>query len=134
MKDIALIQVHFAFQIPVNDPGDTQRTGSGAGGRAGGFQPVAAVPLPDGRIVVAQGGVQSALFVVDAAGRLQRVLARTGVEQGCVFEPADVAVELSERDRTTRVVAIDMDAERVQVFTLEGRCYGSFQNLPGEAL
>lgn len=124
----------FAFQIPVNDPAQANRGLSSPGGGAGGFRPVAAVPLPDGRIVVAQGGAQSALFVVDAAGRLLRVLAHTGVEPGCVFEPADVAVELSERDRTTRVVAIDLDAERVQVFTLEGRCYGSFQSLPGEAL
>ena len=31
------------------------------------------------------------------------------------------------------VILMDRDAERVQVFNLEGRCYGEVQSLPGEA-
>ena len=33
------------------------------------------------------------------------------------------------RDRETRILSLDLDGERVQVFTLEGRCYGAFQEL-----
>ena len=38
----------------------------------------------------------------------------------------DVVVERGESDRAARVVVIDKDGERVQVFTLEGRSYGAF--------
>ena len=110
---------HFSFRIPVN--GDAH------------FEPVAAIPLSDGRIVVAQGGPRSAILLVDGAGRLVRVLADTGASAGSVSELGDLAVEESPFDRSTRIAAIDCDAERVQVFTLEGRCYGSFESLPGAA-
>lgn len=94
------------------------------------FEPNAAVALPDGRFVVAHGGPESALVVVDAAGRIASVLARAGPETGNVLDPTDIAIEPNERDRDTRLAVIDRDGERVQVFTLEGVCYGAFESLP----
>ena len=44
----------------------------------------------------------------------------------------DVAVEAGPTQRETRVAVIDRDAERLQVFTLDGRCLGEFPALPGE--
>ena len=97
------------------------------------FEPTAVVAVPDGRFVVAQGGERSAVTLVDAGGRALRVLAQSGLDTGSVFEPNDLAVEPNERDRDTRVAVIDRDGERVQVFTLEGVCYGAFESLPGES-
>jgi hypothetical protein len=111
---------HFAFGLPV------------AGG--GRFEPLAVAPLVDGRLVVATGGAHSGLLLVDAAGRLIRELAGRGEGAGQVFEPADVVVEEGEGEQATRLAAIDLDGERVQVFTLEGRCYGALDQLPGQAL
>ena len=71
-------------------------------------------------------GPASALLLCDASGRILRVLATEGAGAGCVDQPGDVVVEEGDRDATSRVVVIDREGERVQVFTLEGRCYGSF--------
>ena len=58
---------------------------------------------------------------------LLRVLAEHGVEGGEVFHPSDVALEdVGSDDCRTRLVAVDRDGERVQVFTLAGTCYGAF--------
>ena len=106
-------EFHFHFQLPQ--------------GRAGRLEPVAVAPLSDGRMVVAAAGVESALLLLDAGGRLQRVLALAGTEPGQVEEPADVAVD--ETSASVRVAVIDSDAERVQVFTLEGQCEGALEDL-----
>lgn len=112
-------EFHFLFSVPVRP-----------GGR---FEPVAVAPLEDGRMVLATGGSESALLLLDGAGRLLRVLAEAGGEAGQVEEPNDVAVDQGE-DGAVRVAAIDRDAERVQVFTLDGECHGALQELPGQAL
>jgi len=104
---------HFAFSVP-------------AGGDAR-FEPVGVAPLSDGRMVVATTGRTDALLLVDSAGRLLRVLAESGDEEGRVRHPGDVVVEERASDAATRIAVIDQDAERVQVFTLEGRCYGAFR-------
>lgn len=111
---------HFHFSVPPA-PGAT-------------FEPRALAPLADGRLVVAAGGPgSSALLLLDASGRLLRELAGHGVHEGAVFEPNDVVLEESDgEDARRRVVVVDRDAERVQVFTLDGRCYGRFESLPGE--
>jgi len=106
-------EFHFAFELP--------RRGSLP------FEPSALAPLEDGRLVVACGGEESALFLCDAGGRIERRLAGHGVGEGEVLEPSDVALAEGESDRGTRVFVIDRDGERVQVFTLEGRCYGAFE-------
>jgi len=110
-------EFHFQFRLPV------------AGGAA--FEPRAVALLADGRAVLAHGGEHSALLLVDASGRLLAHLAAAGDEEGSVREPNDVVVEPGADDRATRVAVIDSDGERIQVFTLGGRCYGSFASLPG---
>jgi len=113
-------EFHFQFTIPV---------------RAGGaFEPVAVAPLESGRLVVACGGEESGLLLVDAGGRLVRVLAEAGTEAGQVREPNDLEAEAGDAGSDPRIVAIDLDAERVQVFTLGGRCHGELSELPGRAL
>lgn len=89
-------------------------------------EPLAVAPLRDGRVVVAVGGETSGLLLYDGAGRLLRPLADAGPGSGEVAQPADVAVVEGASDRTTRVAVIDRDGERVQVFALDGRCYGAF--------
>jgi hypothetical protein len=113
-------EFHFAFGLPVAS--------------AGRFEPVSAAPLEDGRLVIAAGGTHAALLLVDAAGRLQEVLAERGEEAGRVLDPGDVVVEEGAGGASTRIALIDRDAERVQVFTLDGRCFGALERLPGQAL
>lgn len=95
--------------------------------------PVAIDVLPDRRAVVALAGETSALLLVDPAGRRMRVLAAetegTHEEGGTVDQPGDVVVAPGSDDRHTRVAVIDREGERVQVFNLEGRCYGAFPSL-----
>jgi hypothetical protein len=112
-------EFHFAFRVPV------------AGGR---FEPIAVAALADGRLIVATGGAHSALLLVDSAGRLLRVLAESGSGDAQVVEPVDVVVEQTQPEGKARVAVIDRDAERVQVFSLEGRCHGALDVLPGRAL
>ena len=112
-------EFHFEFRVPV---------------QTGRFEPVAIAPLGDGRVLVATAGANSALLLVDGAGRLLRVLAERGHEHGQVTEPGDVAVEIGRSDHDLRAAVIDRDGERVQVFTLEGRCHGELEVLPGRAL
>lgn len=106
------LDFHFAFRLPV------------AGGRA--FLPNALRALPDGRLVLAQGGEASALLLLDARGRLLRVLAESGEAEGQVNNPTDLALVPEHSDRQARLVAIDGEGTRVQVFNLEGDCYGTF--------
>ena len=108
----------FHFRFPVRDA------------RGLDLEPRALAPLPDGRLVVATGGARSALLLLDSSGRVLEQLAGSSLapEAGCVFEPDDVVVE-PEAD--PRIAVLDCDGERVQVFTLAGRCYGAFQSLPG---
>ena len=96
------------------------------------LEPVALAPLEDGRMLVACGGDESCLVLVDRAGRVERRLATAGEGPGEVLDPTDVVVELGRAEAATRVAVIDRSAERVQVFTLEGRCQGAIAALPGE--
>ncbi len=96
------------------------------------FEPAAIAALDDGRMVLATGGEASALHLLDRAGRVERVLAESGAKTGCVLEPCDVVVEQGANERETKLAVIDRDAERVQVFTLEGRCQGALAALSGE--
>ena len=73
----------------------------------------------------------SSLLLVDRAGRLVRVLAEAGSESGCLTHPGDVVIAQGHDDHDTRVLVIDQDGDRVQVFTLEGRCFGAFTALTG---
>lgn len=84
----------------------------------------------DGRFVCAFGGERSSLVLLDRRGRLMRTLAESGEEEGRVYEPSDVVLERGARDSAARIWVLDRDGCRVQVFTLEGRCHGSFPEFP----
>lgn len=113
-------EFHYSLQVP----------------RAAGLElePLAVAPLSPDRLVVACGGVRSCLLLCDGAGRLVRVLAESGQGLGQVAELTDVVAEPESARGEARIVAMDRDGERVQVFTMGGRCYGELQELPGRAL
>jgi len=90
------------------------------------FEPSAVRALEDGRLLVSTTGAASSLLLVDSSGKLLRVLAHAGADEGCVQDPTDLVLEPGQDDAHTRVAVIDRDGLRVQVFTLLGRCFGSF--------
>ena len=108
-------EFHFAFELEPARQGEPRP------------EPVALDALEDGRVLVAVAGVRSALLLFDPAGRLQRVVAEDGDGEGRVEQPCDVVVERDVADVRRRVAVLDRDGLRVQVFTLEGRCYGAFE-------
>ena len=97
--------------------------------RAGGLRPRAIVPLEDGRVVVAQAGETSALALLAADGSLARMLATHGEGEGEVCDPCSLALELGADECHTRIALLDRGGDRVQVFALDGRCFGSFPDL-----
>ncbi len=93
------------------------------------FRPTAVAPLEDGSLVVTSSDEGSgALLHCDGGGRLRRVLAEGGSAAGQVDEPLDVVVD-EQAPGGARAVVIDQAGCRVQVFTLEGRCFGAFPKL-----
>lgn len=90
--------------------------------------PTALAALHDGRLVIGCGGPHPALLVCDPTGRLLRTLAHSGNEEGSVTEIEDLTVDEAPNDRDSRILSLDADGDRVQVFTLEGRCFGAFQH------
>ena len=96
---------------------------------AGAAEPVAFAFLSDGRLVVAFDGDAGGLMLLGTEGQLRGVLAEAGTDTGQVKHPCAVALvnedELADGG-PTRVFCLDMDGERVQVFNLEGQCYGAF--------
>lgn len=96
--------------------------------------PAAVAPLEDGRLVIACGAEDARLLLVDASGRLIRELACSGRDGADIRHPGDVAVEDGVADDSMRIAVIDQDAERVQVFTLDGACHGELPELPGHAV
>lgn len=107
---------HFTFALP--------------GSRGDRATPLAVQPLADGRVVVAAGGSESGVWLVDRSGRVSARIAAHGLESARVHEPCALAIEEGDADRHTRVFVLDADADRVQVFTLDGDCYGAFRGLP----
>lgn len=98
---------------------------------AGRFRPSAAAALTDGRIVVANADPEAgSVLLCDPNGQVRRVLAEGGEDTGRVVEPLDVVVD-EEDEGGPRAVVIDQAGERVQVFGLEGRCFGAFPRLTG---
>lgn len=87
-------------------------------------------PLRDGRTVLAVGGASSAVLLLARTGRVLKVLAAEGRDGGEVSGPEDVVVLEQGLDRDSRMVVLDECGERVQVFNLEGRCYGQLPELP----
>jgi sugar lactone lactonase YvrE len=97
--------------------------------RAGGLRPCAIAPLADGRVIVAQAGERSALVVLESDGSIERSLASHGEGEGAVCDSCSLAVEEGEDERHTRIALLDRGGDRVQVFALDGRCFGCFPDL-----
>jgi hypothetical protein len=116
----------------------------GISSQAPGGIPVALAPVGDGRLVIAAeraaasegaNNDHAGLFLVSGHGTPIRRIAAEGAEEGQVTHPVDVVVETiqawpyeteAEADRRRRVVVLDRDGDRIQVFNLFGRCYGAF--------
>lgn len=100
-------------------------------------QPIRAVALlSDGRFVVALGdGDGERVLLLDAAGRELRQLAPGSPSEGGGSTDAvvDLCVEPGARDREARLFVLDREGLRVQVFNLEGRCYGAFAGFDVDA-
>ncbi|MFN0242658.1 MAG: hypothetical protein ACKVWV_07165 [Planctomycetota bacterium] len=112
-------EFHFVIALPASDR------------PSGGFRPRCAAALADGRVVVAHGDVEAGvLAVLDGGGRTLQVLARAGVDTGDVLDPVDVVVDDRADDARTRIAVLDRAGDRVQIFTLDGRCFGAFVELP----
>lgn len=111
------LEFEFLFKIPVE--------------RGRRFEPVAAVSLADGRMIVANGGQAGALLLVDRGGRLIRVLAEHGSGIADVSEPLDLAVDECAGNAHVRLAVIDQLGERVQVLRIGNRNVESLAALPG---
>lgn len=124
----------FHFSFPVGRLGEQQSAPEGL--------PRALAPVGDGRLVVAieedvaRGDASNAgLFLLTGRGLSLQKLAAAGTAEGQISHPIDIAVEAirpwpheteAEVDRRRRVVVLDLDGDRIQVFNLAGRCYGAF--------
>lgn len=99
--------------------------------------PEAVAVVGDGRLLVATAGARSGLHVFDASGSWLRALASDEASgdggEARVDAPAAIAIERDgpEADRARRVAVLDRDGERVQVLSLDGRAFGSFQGFAG---
>ncbi len=104
-------------------------------------EPEAVALAGEGRFLVVTRGHRSGLHLFDAAGRPircvagdEREIGEGGVDQPCAVAldlvdsgPADSA--LADSDRRSRVCVLDREGERVQVFSLDGRSFGSILGL-----
>lgn len=112
----------FHYSLPVLD----------ARGRSAG--PVALDILDENTLVVAVTSPTSALLLLDLRGRVRKVLALEGTRVGEVSALEDVVVEqggLRPGGVQARLLVLDQDGTRVQVFSPEGQCYGCFPRLAG---
>lgn len=93
--------------------------------------PRALAPLSNGWTVIVYGDENaSGMIVTDGGGRTVRTLASHGLDGGQVFAPTDVAVHEGSSERDTLVAVIDKDGERVQVYAIDGRCFGEIVEPP----
>lgn len=93
--------------------------------------PEAVLAVGDGRFVVATAEEASGVHVFDASGRHLTQLAgdearpRASFGDAAVDHPCALALERGASDRASRLCVLDADGERVQMFSLDGRSYGS---------
>ncbi|MCA9002086.1 MAG: hypothetical protein KDB61_09195, partial [Planctomycetes bacterium] len=90
-------------------------------------RPRALAVTPGGRVAVAfaQGGV----MVLEDSGRVVRRPAGFGPEEGQVEDPCGLAIMPRDGAQPARLFVLDRYGDRVQVFSLEGGCYGAFPAL-----
>lgn len=96
-------------------------------------EPEAVALVGDGRLVVATAGERSGLCLFDPSGRQLARLAVDGAQDpeaddrgdAAVEQPGALALDLGRSDRDTRLCVLDRDGERVQIFSLDGRSFGT---------
>jgi hypothetical protein len=108
-------EFHYAFRVPL--------------ARGGFAEPAGIAPLEDGRVAIAVTGETSGVLLTDRSGQLLEVLAEGGEEGGRVQDPCALVLERGSSDRRARIAVLDRGGDRIQLFNLEGRCYGSFAEL-----
>ncbi len=84
-------------------------------------------PVGDGRLLAAISGPASRVVMLDSGGVSLGSVAGADAREGELDEPTGVVVDWTGEDRTSRVCIVDAGGERVQVFSLDGRCFGSFE-------
>ncbi len=96
-------------------------------------EPESVALVGDGRLVVATAGETSGVYLFDPSGRQLGRLAVDGAadpgaeERGeaAVDQPGALALDPGRTDRETRLCVLDRDGERVQIFSLDGRSFGT---------
>jgi hypothetical protein len=88
-------------------------------------------PLPGGRCAAAIAGPTSAIHLLDSSGSALGAWT-AGKNGGPALEnPSDLVAVLGSTDRETRLAVLDRDAERLQVFELDGALCGMLEELAG---
>ena len=87
----------------------------------------ALTPVGDGRLLAVISGPAARVVMLDSGGEWLGSLAGAGAREGELDEPTGLAVDWTGEDRSSRVCIVDIGGERVQVFSLDGRCFGSFE-------
>ena len=82
----------------------------------------------DGRLALCSRGREGGgLWLVEHGGRT-RLLVPPGHREGSVLEPTGVAFARETSGSEPLLAVIDSDGERIQLFDLEGRCFGRFDS------
>lgn len=92
------------------------------------FEPSAVAVLADGRLLVCHAGAHAAVLLFEAGGRFVRALATDGADDVELSEPSAIAIDEAFAAGAPRFAVLDQAGARVQVLSLEGRCFGSFQD------
>ena len=87
----------------------------------------AVAPAGNGRLLVLCA--TAGLLLFDASGRVVAHPVVCGDDEGQLDGPSDLAVERGSTDERRRILIVDREGERVQVFSLAGKCFGSFADL-----
>ena len=91
--------------------------------------PSALCLTPDGDWIVAATGPRGGVWMGKDHGQRAQTLATHGTGEGQVEDPCALALEPAYGVQPARLFVMDQLGDRVQVFTLEGVCYGAFSAL-----
>lgn len=96
-----------------------------------GLETVAVRELANGRFLWLFGGRRSGLHLLEPDGTRVRELAGHGREEGRLEDPDAMVVAPDAEEGRSRVAVLDLEAERIQVFSLQGHCLGTFEGMTG---
>ncbi len=96
--------------------------------------PSALAVTPEGSMAVAArqepgGQHPGGVWLLDDNGRVEAQIAAAGPGEGQVQDASALAFEPADGLQPARWFVMDQTGDRVQVFTVEGRCYGAFPAL-----